>query len=64
MKKQNPTLKVMLAIGGWNEGGKKYSALAKTPESRKKFIESVVDFLSSHGFDGFDPTIEILKVKF
>ena len=44
----------MLAIGGWNEGGKKYSAMAKTPDSRKKFIESVVDFLSSHGFDGFD----------
>ena len=44
----------MLAIGGWNEGGKKYSAMAKTKESRKSFINSVVEFLLEHSFDGFD----------
>ena len=54
LKKQNPKLKVMLAIGGWNEGGKKYSAMAKTSQSRRKFIDSVVEFLSEHKFDGFD----------
>ena len=54
LKKQNPKLKVMLAIGGWNEGGKKYSAMAQTSTSRGKFVESVVDFLSEHNFDGFD----------
>ena len=54
LKKKNPKLKVMLAIGGWNEGGKKYTAMAKTEQSRKSFINSVVAFLSKHGFDGFD----------
>lgn len=44
----------MLAIGGWNEGGKKYSEMAKTKESRKSFINSVVEFLLEHSFDGFD----------
>ena len=54
LKKQNPKLKVMLAIGGWNEGGKKYSAMAKSQSSRAKFVESVVAFLEKHEFDGFD----------
>ena len=44
----------MLAIGGWNEGGKKYSAMAETKQSREKFIKSVVKFMKDHGFDGFD----------
>ena len=44
----------MLAIGGWNEGGKKYSAMAKTKQSRTSFVNSVVEFLSEHSFDGFD----------
>lgn len=49
-----PNLKVTLAIGGWNEGSKKYSDLAKDPEKRKMFVESVVEFLHRHNFDGLD----------
>ena len=48
------SLKVMIAIGGWNEGGKKYSAMASTPKSRETFIESVISFLHEHNFDGLD----------
>ena len=44
----------MIAIGGWNEGGKKYSAMASTPKSRETFIESVISFLHEHNFDGLD----------
>ena len=44
----------MIAIGGWNEGAKKYSDMALTKESRKTFIESVIEFLVEHGFDGLD----------
>ena len=46
--------KVMIAIGGWNEGGKKYSAMASTPKSRETFIESVIGFLHEYNFDGLD----------
>ena len=54
LKQYNPDLKVMIAIGGWNEGTKKYSDMALNSESRSTFVESVVDFLVMHGFDGLD----------
>ena len=54
LKQYNPKLKVMIAIGGWNEGAKKYSDMAVRKESRKAFVDSVVDFLVKHGFDGLD----------
>jgi len=44
----------MIAIGGWNEGSIKYSEMAKSPASRKEFVDSVVKFLETHNFDGLD----------
>lgn len=54
LKNLNPRLKVTIAIGGWNEGSKKYSDMAKDPEKRAKFINSTIDFITQHGFDGLD----------
>jgi chitinase len=54
LKSLNPGLRVMLAIGGWNEGGKKYSQMSSSPESRRRFIKSAVDLLADNGFDGLD----------
>ena len=54
LKEQNPDLKVMIAIGGWAEGGKKYSDMANTAASRTKFVQSAVAFVKEHGFDGLD----------
>ena len=54
LKKRNPSLKVLIAVGGWAEGGKKYSAMAATPQSRSRFVDSVVEFLREHKFDGLD----------
>ncbi|QQP42408.1 AGAP005634PAlike [Caligus rogercresseyi] len=34
LKYARPDLKVSIAIGGWNEGSKKYSAMARDAESR------------------------------
>jgi len=54
LKRQNPSLKVLLAIGGWNEGSQKFSALVSRPPNRARFISSVVPFLDRYGFDGLD----------
>lgn len=54
LKKKNPNLKTIIAIGGWNEGSTKYSEMASTAEGRQKFVQSVVEFLQRHGFDGLD----------
>ena len=43
-----------IAIGGWNEGGKKYSDMAADPKKRKRFIESAVTFCQKYNFDGID----------
>ncbi len=42
LRKQNPDLKIMVAIGGWGEGGKKYSEMASLPERRAAATRSIV----------------------
>lgn len=38
-------LKVSLGIGGWNEGSTNYSLMASSPDRRRIFIASTVEFL-------------------
>lgn len=38
-------LKVSLGVGGWNEGSTNYSLMASSPDRRKMFIASTVEFL-------------------
>ncbi|XP_053103066.1 chitotriosidase-1-like isoform X2 [Hemicordylus capensis] len=54
LKRKNPGLKTLLAIGGWNFGSAKFSAMVATPASRRTFISSVVSFLQKYGFNGLD----------
>ncbi|XP_037088510.1 probable chitinase 2 isoform X2 [Pollicipes pollicipes] len=54
LKRLNPRLKVTIAIGGWVEGSKKYSNMAMDPAKRATFINSTIDFITTHGFDGLD----------
>uniref|UniRef100_T1JFT1 Ribosome assembly protein 1 n=1 Tax=Strigamia maritima TaxID=126957 RepID=T1JFT1_STRMM len=54
LKLVNPELKTILAVGGWNEGSKKYSIMAESASTRKTFVNSVVVFLTKWGFDGLD----------
>ena len=42
LKNKYPHLKPMLAVGGWGEGGKKYSQMASVPARRQSFVSSVV----------------------
>ena len=54
LKQQNPELKVLLAVGGWNAGSGVFSNMAQTEDSRSSFIQSSVTFLKKYEFDGLD----------
>ena len=57
LKQINPSLKLLLAVGGWNHEScavSPFSATVKTASSRKVFIDSVVSFLHLHGLHGLD----------
>lgn len=53
-KISHPHLKVLLALGGWNEGSVKFSDLAADPVRRARFVTNSVEFLKKHNFDGLD----------
>ena len=54
LKTYNRRLKTLLAIGGWNEGSKRFSPLVADPARRKKLIRSAIRFLRQYNFDGID----------
>ena len=53
LRKQNPSLTVLISVGGWLGSGS-FSDLALTAQSRKVFVESAVDFLRRYDLDGLD----------
>jgi chitinase len=53
LKQQNPTLGVLVSVGGWLWSGN-FSDMALTKASRSRFIESVVEFVDHYKLDGLD----------
>ncbi|XP_061195456.1 probable chitinase 10 [Saccostrea echinata] len=54
LKQQNPSLKTLLAVGGWNMASAPFTRMVATDASRREFATSTVQFLKKHGFDGLD----------
>ncbi|XP_017893236.1 probable chitinase 10 [Ceratina calcarata] len=54
LKKANPSLKVLLAIGGWSFGTQKFKDMASTRYARQTFIYSAISYLRDRDFDGLD----------
>lgn len=45
LKDEYPHLKVMIAVGGWEDGSLKYSNMAANATRRSRFVNKTVDFL-------------------
>uniref|UniRef100_A0ABM5G731 chitinase n=1 Tax=Pogona vitticeps TaxID=103695 RepID=A0ABM5G731_9SAUR len=58
LKKSNPKLVTLLAIGGWNFGTQKFTEMVRSDANRKIFIDSVIEYLHKFGFDGIDLDFE------
>jgi chitinase len=53
LKRQNPSLQVLVSVGGWL-WSTNFSEVSLTPDSRKIFIQSVMEFLQQFGLNGLD----------
>ena len=52
---KNKGIRTLVALGGWNDSeGNKYSRMVATQASRKKFIDSALQFIEKYGFEGLD----------
>lgn len=52
LKKQNPTLKIVLSIGGWTAGN--FSEMAADERCRLSFAQDCKRVVDQYGFDGID----------
>ncbi|CAF0748267.1 unnamed protein product, partial [Brachionus calyciflorus] len=54
LKKLNPSLKILIAVGGWNVGSGPFSDMVHSDQARKNFVRNSLQFLKDNGFDGLD----------
>ncbi|UXI16054.1 hypothetical protein NH340_JMT01997 [Sarcoptes scabiei] len=61
IKKKNPNLKVLLAVGGWSFGTERFKTMSSTRYNRQVFIFSALEYLRRRNFDGLDLDWEFPK---
>ncbi|CAF1245074.1 unnamed protein product [Adineta ricciae] len=54
LKRRNPSLKIILSVGGWSARSKGFNAILRSDNTRAKFINQTITFLEEWQFDGLD----------
>jgi len=54
IKDSYPSLKTLIAVGGWTFDQSRFVYVSSTADTRSTFASSVVDFLEATNFDGID----------
>ncbi|KAJ2402741.1 hypothetical protein GGI23_000485 [Coemansia sp. RSA 2559] len=52
-RRRNPQLRTLISVGGWTLSGG-FSAMAGDAQRRRRFVQSVGQFLAQYKFDGID----------
>lgn len=53
LRRTHPHLRILISVGGWTWSGN-FSDAALTAESRRRFVESAIGFVTRHDIDGVD----------
>ncbi|PSN31011.1 putative chitinase 10, partial [Blattella germanica] len=61
LKKANPKLKILLAIGGWSFGTQKFKVMSGTRYARQTFIYSAIPFLRDQLREAFEAEAQEVK---
>ena len=61
-KVKNPSLKISISIGGWDEQSKHFTPMVATEANRKTFCLSVINVTRKYNLDGIDIGKIILNV--
>ena len=49
LKRNDPNLKTLLAIGGWNQASNGFKEMIETRQTRQYFIQNSIKYLTKHG---------------
>jgi chitinase len=66
LKKKNPRLKALIAIGGWvdsQQNREAYNLVFNNDKVRSNFINNLMSYMNKWGFDGVDLSFEFPQIN-